>query len=386
MNKALSGLTVKKLAALVLLLILAGTPPLFAIDVKVTRPEFSFRGGPGGFANFDKIFNEAVKDIFDEIQNEINDEIKDIDANPTKLIGAFANSSVFASDGATSRGYRGYKTFAVTLGPMAGVQLPFSPLSFADEMDNIEDKLEAERDLKLGVNPQVANIQIGINTSKFLLKNLYLGVKFGFMKLDIEDVSFKTFSAGLTGNYQWVPRKSVGFGVLQWRGVNLGTGVIYQRTSLGYDFALDPYEEDITVDNGLGLSYAMTATLKPKLNLDFNINTVTVPLEIMTSVRLLWIINLAFGAGIDLGFGSAKLDVGATADAYVDTKELSQYVTQTKPASLSVSMGGSQRPRFFNPKLMTGLGISLGPVIIDIPVTFYLDNGYNVGVTLGVVW
>jgi len=50
-------------------------------------------------------------------------------------------------------------------------------------------------------------------------------------------------------------------------------------------------------------------------------------------------------------------------------------------------MGGSGSPTTFNPKVMSGFGLSMGPVIIDVPFTYYLlDHGYNLGVTLGIVW
>jgi hypothetical protein len=40
---------------------------------------------------------------------------------------------------------------------------------------------------------------------------------------------------------------------------------------------------------------------------------------------------------------------------------------------------------FFNPKLMTGIGFKIGPVILDVPVSLYFreEIGANVGVTLG---
>jgi hypothetical protein len=255
-------------------------------------------------------------------------------------------------------------------------------------MDTMEEKLKKDGDIRLGVNAQVFNAQLGINTSGFLLDNLYLGARSGFMRFGVEDFSFGSFSLGLMANYQWLPSRNIALGMLQWRGINFGTGVIYQRTTVDYDIILDTIEQPIPLFSvGSTDILDMRAMLEPEFNLEFSINTITIPLEVMTSVRLFYILNLALGAGIDIGFGSAKLGVDASANASVDPGALlGGHVTQTEPARLSASIGGSQGPRFLNPKVMTGVGFSLGPVILDIPFTVYLDTGYSLGFTLGVAW
>jgi hypothetical protein len=42
-------------------------------------------------------------------------------------------------------------------------------------------------------------------------------------------------------------------------------------------------------------------------------------------------------------------------------------------------------PTFFNFKIMTGIGFKIGPVFLDIPVTYYpgKETNASVGVTLG---
>ena len=378
-----------------LLLILTGIAPLFAIDVRITPPEFRGKDTPPGLSteisldDFERTLNEQIRDSFIGIQAEIDRQVKDIDSDPQKLIGAFADSSVFSSDGASQRGYGGYKRFAVTFGSMIGFQLPASPFSMADEIEHIGGRLEDEHDIKLGVNPQVINAQLGINTSRFLLKDLYLGLKFGFMKLDINDISFDSFSLGGMGSYQLMANKIFASGLFLWRGINVRTGLIYQRTNFTYDFPLDTMYEEIAVTYEVGsneFSYPIGVAVKPKLNLNFNVNTVTIPLEAMTSIRLFWFMNLAFGLGADVAFGRAELNVSGSANADINCGTLDTYLEQTKSAGLWVNMGGANGPSLFNPKIMTALGFSLGPVIIDIPVTFYLDHGYNFGVTLGAAW
>jgi hypothetical protein len=243
-------------------------------------------------------------------------------------------------------------------------------------MDEIEGK-------RFGANLQLINAQIGINTSKFLLKDLYLGFKFSLGKLpigslDIPGFSFRDLSLGLTGNYQLIGQKKLAADLILWRGINIGTAFIWQNTSMGFSFPI-PRDSD-WIDIG-GLSIGINYDIKA--DLEFNVNTFIIPLEAMTSIRLFWFLDFAAGAGVDIGFGSSTLDV--IGSAKVNFPNIGQLgAVLDKPGSLSLNMGGSASPTLFNPKLMIGLGFGPGPVIIDIPVTWYfLNNGYSFGITLG---
>jgi hypothetical protein len=368
----------KKLLVLVLLFVFTGMA--FAIEITLTPPQFAGEGIYEGPANE---LNGVMDEVFGEFKKKLVNEVGNIDLNPQKLIGAFGNSSVFSSDGASQRGYRGYNLFAITVGPMIGFQLPSSPFEIINEIDNMFDTLEQEQDIKLGLDIQLLNFQVGINTSKFLMENLYLGVKFGYMNIDLmEGLNFNTFSFGVMGNYQWMPRRSIIAGLFLWRGINFGAGLIYQKTGLNYEMELDEQTDTTEITTMPGSP--ITTTLTPKVNLGIGMNTLTIPLEVVTSVRILYFLNLSFGLGVDLGFGSSELKVGA--EAKVNIGNLPKELTQIQPAAMSATMGGDSGPDFFNPKIMTGLGFSLGPAIIDIPVTFYLGSGYSAGVTVGIAW
>jgi hypothetical protein len=376
MNKVHPNSIFKKLLVLVLFFVFAGMS--FAIEITLIPPRFEETGSLAGAI---KDLNDDFKNAFDGLHDSLMDLVGGIEGNPKELIGAFGNASVFSSDGATQRGYRGYNLFAVTVGPMVGLQLPVSLFKIADELgnlDNLSTKLQEERDIKLGLDAQVLNAQVGLNTG-FLVKNLYLGLKFGRMNLDIEGFTFKTSSFGVLANYQFMSKRNLA-GILLWRGVNFGTGFIYQKTDFGYEMEWDPMTETVKFQGE-----PITTELTPKIKLGLSMSTVTVPLEAVTSVRLLYFLNAAFGFGIDLGFGSSKLEaVAATNFRFQGLEGLG--LNQTQDASASVTMGGDSKPRFFNPKFITGLGFGLGPAVIDIPVTFYIGSGYNVGFTVGVAW
>jgi hypothetical protein len=327
----------------------------------------------------DSSLNSAIEGAWNTIKSRINDDIGNINSKPEDLIRGFADSSIYASQGASQRGYAGYKLFAFTVGPAVGIKLPGSnPFGIMNELEDIVDTLDEKGDLKIGLDVQAISGQLSINTSSFLLDGLYLGIRFGYFKADnlIDDLGLKTISFGLVGNYQIVKEKSFAAGLVKWRGLSLGTGFIYQNTELSYEAAIGGQSESFA---------GGSVTVDPKLVLDLTSNTFTIPLEVATSVRLLWVLNLTLGAGVDIGFGNTKLDLGAKGDARIFDGS-GNDITAT-PGNLTTSGGGTMRPTIFNPKLMGGFGFAFGPVILDVPITWYpVENGFSVGLTVGAVW
>jgi hypothetical protein len=374
----------------VLLLAVAGMTPLFAIDVTFFPPKFG--GSPS--AIIDPI-NGQLESIFAQYENEVGKTLQYININTEKLVSAFATSSVFASTGATQRGYGGYNAFAVTLGAMGGIMLPINPFSLLGEINSILDNVEKLDDISFGFNPQVLNAQIGLNTS-FLLDRLYLGLKLGYFNLGTGPITFTTPSIGVMANYQLIPQIRIPLGIVVWRGINLGTGLIYQNTKMGIgiplpsqNYSINLYELSVSmigIDPELTTDFDIETMIRveSELILEFVKSTLTIPLEAVTSLRLLGFLNLSFGLGADLGFGSA--DFKLTGNATASIEGLPGFLNPIENAGLSASIDGTNSPDFFNPKLMAGLGFSLGPVIIDVPFTIYpVNNGYNFGITLGFV-
>jgi hypothetical protein len=362
-----------KFAAFFVLFVFMGVSGAFALNVTGTAPET-------GIPSLDT----AIGGVFRDALDEIRDQIGGIDTKPEKLIKSFADASVFASQGATQRGYGEPKLFAFTLGPMVGVKVGTDLGEIAGLIDTFADDLQKEGDLGLGLNVQAISGQFTLNTSRFLLDGLDLGVRFGVMKLDdISGFGFETLSFGVVGSYQILKEKTLVPVLLKWRGVSLGTGIIYQHTKLKYSMELDPI-------SGAGFdfidgSYSGTIAIYPKLGFDMTTDTVTIPLEATTAVQLLSFLNIHLGVGADLAFGKNDLGLGLSGDVSLESTGL-PFVATT--GSLGVSGGGDMAPSFFNFKLMTGLGFKFGPVVLDIPVTLYLGDGTgaNVGVTIGVIW
>jgi len=363
-------------------LIFAMAIPAFAdfkIKVDGEAPTVS---GPGEAA-----INNELEASFKNVINDLNTQLSELfPESPNKMLQAFGNASAYASHGATTRAYGGYKLFSATIGLTAGLQLPAGITSVMDDMENVGDTIENNHDINLGVSPNIFNAYIGLNMGVFkflpenfgILKrdNFYIGLRFGYFNLPdfIEDFNFHSFTLGLTLNYQLIPNINLA-GLVKWRGINLGTGFIYNGNTIKLSIPLDEIDEP----TGSGVNIHM----EPKAVLNMDVSTFIIPLEAITSIKLL-IFNIPFGLGADLTFGSTSLGFGIDSD--VNLNGLQYGLSEKKKGSLSVDASAKNSPSIFNFKIMTGIGISAGPVVFDIPITFYPASGYNIGITIGAVY
>ena len=355
----------KRLTLVLLLVFLAGTA--FAQwEVKI---------------NVDPSYNEgsysgAIGTIKTRLEGELNDLLDNVPPVPENMVQGFADASIFASHGATQRAYGGYDFLAITAGFMLGLRLPggFS----LDDFDNPENMLNSIAEDPFGVGIQGINVEAGLHISKFLpINRLYAAVRFGYINanLNYEDsgIDFNTFQIGVLGRYQLV--NDINLFIVKWRGITVGTGFMYQRTGFGFDVPLGLGE----IEAGSG-STALRMS-DPAAHFGMTMSTYTIPLEINTAVQLLFIFNIGIGAGVDLAFGSNDLDIGIDSKIYrVEDGAYFGYA--------SIEGGGTMSPNFLHPKLMASFGFKFGPVIIDIPMTYYIgqDHGLSLGVTVGAVF
>jgi len=386
-----SGSAGKRLFIFVFFLFLAGM--VFAVDINFTMPIFG-----GNDPLLIEQLNEEATRLFMEYENLIKSELASIPSNVPNLARAFANTSVFSSNGASHRAYQGYKAFTLTVGFMGALQFP-RQFTILEEIKNALNDADGNTgfnfdkdnlDIGVGLDVQVFNAQLGINTS-FLLKNLYLGFKFSkfdstwMNNIPISGFSFKTVSFGITTSYQLITQKRLPTGLLVWRGLNLGIGFIWQNTSLGFKTALFKEEDflNFPIETQIG---TINMRFDDTFDLGINTNSYIIPIEAMTSIRLLWFLNVALGAGVDIAFGSSNINARGTFSVN-DESRLPDGVRMDRKPGLSYGLGGTSAPGIFNLKIMGAVGYNLGPIIIDIPVTYYfLNNGYSFGITLGLTF
>jgi len=374
--------------------------PGFSDEISVTGTAPTFKTDDPEAQKHIGFFNDYLADTFNSmlgnIQNMSNTVLPPGLVNSANLLNGFGTSSVFSSHGATMRAYADYKFMSVSIGSMVGLKLPENAtnsflngkMDFGNLMTN---------NSIFGVNPQFLNIHVGINPSAFIEvfpKDLFFGLRIGFFGLPnisipidkaTVNLDFTTFTIGLTFNYQLVPTLGID-DIIKWRGVNIGSGFIFQTTKLDISIPLDQIDAPIGSGGGQlagGPLDNLTLVINPTALFNININTFTIPIEVMSSIKLFFL-NIPFGIGFDIGFGKSALS--ADAEAGVDiVGDNSHLLTEDKSGTLFVDIKNNDiAPTAFNFKLMIGLGFTFGDkFIIDIPFTLYIKDGFNLGVNLG---
>ncbi len=327
-------------------------------------------------------FNSALSDAKNQLAKYEDQE---------ELAIGFANANTYSTSAATHQGYPNYSLFAITTGVMVGVQAPTTNIDYYTG-GKIVDDIKDNGDLYAGVAGSVALFNIGVNAGMFV-PGLYVNVKFGKFDsawvYDNDDFSFNTFVVGAGVTYSLFDER--GIGLLKWRGLTVGTGLVYQTTDVAYRVALDKIYKDFSRNEG-GSNVTGNVVVDPSFDITLDMYTLSMPFEINTAVQLLWLLNLNLGAGIDLVTGNSNLVLKAAADATVediavDSSPILPSNYQVTPGNLSVD--GStlgKKPEWARARIMTGIGFNFGPVKIDVPIIYYLKSGAAVGVTAGFIW
>ena len=364
-----------------------GTAPTFKTDDPEAQKHIGF---------FNDYLESAFNSMLGNIQDASNSILPPGLVNSANLLNGFGTSSVFSSHGATMRAYTDYKFLSISIGAMVGLKLPENTTnSFINGRMDLSNLMTDN--VVFGVSPQFLSIHVGFNSSAFIKvfpENLFLGLRLGYsglsnlsIPIDKADINldFNTFTIGLTVNYQLVPTMGID-NIIKWRGVNIGSGLIFQTTKLDLSIPLDQIDAPIGTAGGLlagGPLDNLTLVIDPRAIFNININTFTIPIEVMSAIKLLFL-NIPFGLGFDIGFGKSALSADAEAGVNIEGVN-SGLLTQDKSGSLSVDIKNNDiAPTAFNFKIMIGLGLTLGDgFIIDIPLTIYLMDGFNLGFNLG---
>jgi hypothetical protein len=360
----------KKILLLFAVLFFTATAAFSAVNVTVTFSDPTLQGALGG---------SNGTTIADDVAAELSKY-----SNMPDLARGFANSNTYASGAATMRGYQGYDLFGISIGTMMSVQAPSGDPTF---YETLQDDLDSgDVYAGMGANPLVG--QIGLNLG-FLIDDLYMAFRFGKFDTTIGDesddvkVGYDTSLFGVLLNYQIIAQKSILARSMLWRGVSIESGFIYSKNTTSFFKQLDT----IPGSDGVGI-YTVDYEIDPSIDFVIDNKSYIIPVELYTSLRLLYIVNLGVGAGFDyVAGGSTKLTLESAGEVTITddgASNASGFIGKTGEITIDTETEADADK--FRGKVMANLGVSMGPVYVDMPVTVYLDNGYSVGLSAGLVW
>jgi hypothetical protein len=303
-----------------------------------------------------------------QLQTKLNNEIFNQLSSMPKLARGFNNANVAAMNAGSNQSFQNYDIFSIQVGGALGLAIK----------DSSGDDLKNTGDTYAGAAAQGA-VNVGINTSSFLMKDLYLNLKYGAYSVGDSSDVWKGRLFGIGANYSYIADHSIGFGLLRWRGISFGTGLTIATTTL--DAEID-YSDKNVVYSGVTLTARDT-----EADLHIKTTSFVVPVEAVTSIQVLWLANLGIGGGVDLVKSNTKISMTGKSAIYAS----GAGVTQTSPGSISGGSSNKSKPKFFDafaPKLLASAGLNLGPVKIDMPVAYYFctPQTFSIGINVGFVW
>ncbi len=320
------------------------------------------------------------------VESTLNTELAKY-SNVPELTRGFGNANTYASHAATLRGYQGYDLFAISVGSMVSVQAPNDdPKFYQDVMDEMDTG-----DVYAGVGVTPLVVQAGLNLG-FILDGLYVTFLFGKLHTVIDQGDFRVdHNANIVGghvSYAVFSEKSILARSLLWRGLTIETGFIHTDNKLEFYNKMDKISDTQTNLGGSG--YDVSYEIDPSVNFNIASKSNIIPVEIYTSIRLLWALNIGVGGGFDYVFTSRNdFTLSSAGDVLVTDDgsgtNASGFVGQTGKITVNADTSGIRSDKY-REKLLANIGFSIGPVFIDFPMSYYLDNGYALGITAGFAW
>ena len=388
-----------------------------ALDVDIDVPEISL-SPTGLFAlpimlGVDDLLNTelAILATDFETQIETDPDIEKYSDQPL-LAEGFANAGAASAMTGLYRTQHGYKLFSAAYG--LGLSFSMPGVDFLEEL-NSASFIEDEGDIYAGLAMHPLNLSASVNLG-FLVPGLRVNGKFGYYDMKkgtvTDDISFNSLSVGAGASYQLIKPKSIPVGIVKWHGIVVASGFYYQRNRA--EMSYTPDEEGFESSTSITLGDFLNAdqivavnaadifsggtggytsssvlgllTTTPEINAKIESSTFTIPLEVSTAVRLLYFLEVMVGAGVDLSFGSGEVSLSAESDVDFDiAADFEDDITVT-PGSVDVVNKTTADPQLIRPRLMTALGLGLGPVRIEFPFIYYFDsegNTFVTGITAG---
>ncbi len=157
--------------------------------------------------------------------------------------------------------------------------------------------------------------------------------------------------------------------------VYLQTGIQYNTMNINYKKPVNLTE----TSSSSGVN--ATATFDSTLNLDVDINTLSIPIELSGSVRFFRFLNLYGGLGGNLNFGSGSGE--ATFDDSFITVVDNTNNAKTARTGVKANFSEKESPAVFLPNLFTGVQLDLWKLKLLVQYRLSLGKGvHNVGASV----
>lgn len=261
-----------------------------------------------------------------QFENLLNPKLEDVD---TEKFNLYLSNAAGIADRGLGTDYADTNFKWVNIGFIGGVGVaPTSGLSKLMQGDFDVMALSPALAVSIGLDMHYVPVPI-LKNFKFF---------FNFFTIDAgkwlgENISkAKNLAWGIHVLYPVVKSVDVkSANLLRWGGINVSGGIDYISNNIDFTFPL--------TQSGVKLT--------PKLELTSWV--FTIPLEVSTNVRLLYLLTLFAGFGTDFNFGSSQLKVGSSSFTATDGGKY----------ELNVDLGKKRSPHFMTLRVFAGLQVNI---------------------------
>jgi len=187
----------------------------------------------------------------------------------------------------------------------------------------------------------------------------------------VQSLTIKANAFGLHLQYKLVDNRNLGgIGILNWGGLLFTTGIESSTNSLSYKVT-----QGVTVNSG-GQTFNWTPSATSALTLEAN--SFSIPFELSTSVRVLYVVSVFAGLGVDLNFGRT------TIDSTLNGPVTGYPVPLSGSAAASLTGSEEQKPTFGHLRFFAGPQFNLVPLKNTNLLSIYLQGNFSTGGNYGV--
>ena len=258
----------------------------------------------------------------DDLESQLQDEINGQDV-PDAPIGEFADQMANAISISTAGQGSDYSNlfdiFVVGLNPVAlGADVDI------DDIDNADSAgVALSPSMVVGVNLDVLPVDkiAGVELKNFDLFFNYFSQKNDKMiDEDGTTVGGEISNFGAHIRYKWIAPKSALGGLFQWNGVQVHTGYRFAKNKLSMKYDLGAVDGISTDPDGAGPANTVNLGISgAQTTASIESSSHTIPLEISTAARALYVFTIYGGLGLDYNLKSeSEIDVTASGNLTSD--------------------------------------------------------------------
>jgi hypothetical protein len=234
--------------------------------------------------------------LLDQLETSVNNNLPQVDSSG--YLKSSSNASITAGAGVGADYQNSFSLF------MVGVQ---GGLGINPGKLTLNNALKEENFTKIkGVGAQGA-VMGGVNLSLLPMDSLgpisfsksKLFVHFLPIKKSFDTITIKTLDVGMHYQYSLIDEVSA-TPLFRWNGLSFTTGLKYIRTQFSYKKTISGSTQYTVLGTNTTASYSGLLDTSATLKLW------SIPLELSSAIRLLYIWQLFGGVGTDLSFGSAS--------------------------------------------------------------------------------